>query len=490
MSRLKCSQDVVGLLRILAEHSPVLTDGAGIRFPVSDLCAYWCWSQWEEFLRDGPKRVSRMRLRLAAYRARWDRRWVCRVDDRDRRATRFVHVLGTKPLSWNNQFEGVLDLVKTRVPDLGVVVHEGSRGEETGQLSTVGRQERPQTGGHWVLKPGHSGGERTTVAQIRAWCEQEDLDIPAFFQWIKGGLGIQGAILRKWLNHLSGAVLRWPADLFLLNNDLEAVRRSGAMFGQEIGKQVVAFQHGLINDSPPYRTGIADKYLLWGSGFAKILERHGIPREKICVVGAPQYDSWPAVHGPHLRADNYPFTILYAAQPASWEMPAKACIELLEYHKAVVSSLPAVRVRIRLHPREQRVVRNRVMEMVSGVEGLELDEAGTIRQALEHADVVTTVFSTVTLDALAAGRPVVLLDFAGQSGRMPLERRPPLFSAGNKAELPQVIESVKKYLDGHQWKESDWGEVVGHYLSGLDGGATSRAADEICQVLEGRCRAS
>jgi hypothetical protein len=302
---------------------------------------------------------------------------------------------------------------------------------------------------------------------------------------LRFGLQIHGSIVCRWLDQLSACFLRWPPGLLLLNNDLESVRRSAARFCQQRGVPVVNVQHGMINDSAVYRLGISDRHLLWGDAFTHVLQSLGIMPEKLVAVGAPQFER-PADYAPPSPPASSHRRLMYAAQPATFEIPEETCRHLVDVHCRLAEANPDLEVTIRMHPREAETTRTLAAKRIEGLANARMCDAPDIASALARCDLVSTVFSTASIDAAVARKPTLLLDFVGIGHRFPFPRQPPWFSVERENDLAAAAKHATGWAaapDNDKWQRFDR-----EYLHGLDGRAAERAATEIVGLLRTRCR--
>ena len=456
---------------------PELVSARGTRVSLVDACAYWLWGLAEDAARGqippGPGWLSRRTARLrAGQNLRWIwRRYGPNLDS----CRRWIYVPQAKASSWRGLFLPILDRVLARRADLGAIVVEAVASGGQPALAEVGRGEWGGAGQAWRAEApagedgGASGASCPAALTLRA----------------QRNMPFLRALLSRWLGELSGAWEKWPPAMVLLNNDLERIRRATALLGQARGLPVVNVQHGLINRGGQYRLAVSDLHLLWGRVFADILTELGGAPETLRVVGPIRYDGvgpdrkTPADTTGRVRA-------LYAAQPASTEIPESTSRQLLEVHARLARENPDLDVRLRPHPRTSSRLRERSAALAREYDNLSLSTERDVVEAIRNCDVVATVFSTVSIDAAIQRRPTVLLDFAGEGYRFPFDRRPPFFGVEREADYADVVREAAA------WNASDgapevWDRFDDHVLTGLDGRATERAAEAVLEVLEKTC---
>jgi hypothetical protein len=444
-------------------------------FNLIDLCAYWIMGVVEEAIRGHlGQPPSLARRLLGPIRAKNDREWQFRcLCPESQKINRWIYLPNVKAASWRKIYKPILSEVQKRRPDVGIVLIEEIKRREISNLSDLADLKKVLPSSAWQLRA-------QSIKNCPVNLFTENKENKKLLRYLEYGLSIFSQVLTRWLNTLAGAFRQWPPALILVNNDLENIRRSAALLAKRTGIPVVNIQHGLINGSPQYSLGVSDLHLVWGEMFLKILKKCGIESHSLLAAGPVHYDG----HQPTFRYEERQSVtrLLYAAQPASFEIPQPVCDHLIDLHNHLAVNNSDLEVVIRFHPREPKALRKRTKGAADTTPNLVVSEEPDIMVDLQSCHAVSTVFSTVALDAVVLQKPVLLLDFAGQSHRFPFERTPPFFEVRGEKDF---FDSIQKATAWSQSSASSdkWQEFYQHCFAGLDGQSVKRSAGAIDTMI-------
>lgn len=193
----------------------------------------------------------------------------------------------------------------------------------------------------------------------------------------------------------------------------------------------VVLQHGALVGEHVYVPVVATRMLAWGPWCRDWFVRRGVPGDAVASVGFVRAPSRRAYRG---HAHERPRLALFAGQP----IPDAVTRSFLGWCRDALLADPALRLRVRPHPGEGR--RAFLAEVLSSWPPSARDrtETSSVGQALgrdlDDADVVLASQSTVGIDALAAGVPLVML-------RHPLIREAiPFLEFGSAEEASSSVE--------------------------------------------------
>jgi CDP-glycerol glycerophosphotransferase (TagB/SpsB family) len=196
-------------------------------------------------------------------------------------------------------------------------------------------------------------------------------------------------------------------------------------------------------------------------------------RQRLVVVGRPQ------LRPPSPRPPGLPRTVLYAP---TWEggQPSVAYSSVLTHGEALVRSLVAAGLRVvyRPHPRTganrrdvaaaDAALRRVFAEPDLVASGSVVDVHGPLTDAFTAADLLVTDVSSVAVEWLPTGRPVVVTEPAAPGavvGPSPLLDAVPRLTA---AEAGRAGELAVRCLDDDR-AAADRAALVEHYLGSADG---------------------
>jgi len=171
-----------------------------------------------------------------------------------------------------------------------------------------------------------------------------------------------------------------------------------------------------------------DYFMVWNSYVAEKLESlHNVTPDRVFEVGVPQFDVYVRERDVQDRdqflisrgLDPSKKTVLYAGSPKRLTEDCPAIVEHLSKHLP-----PDYQILVRVHPQDgderwQNIVSDRIAIQVPGSESgdkyggrLIVDsDISLLADSLASTDVTVSVWSTMTIDASAAGRPSVICNF-------------------------------------------------------------------------------
>jgi hypothetical protein len=186
-----------------------------------------------------------------------------------------------------------------------------------------------------------------------------------------------------------------------------------AHLARERGIRTLVLQHGL----PQYRLGfvplVADEIATWSERSDDWLVRHGAPSDRLVRLGNPRLDGL-------VRADRAAVGQAAARQHGLAGRPAILLalspndrarnLALLELALGTLASLPDAALIVKLHPGDGRwdEVHARVREAGALRDRTRIVRTAPLYPLLHWADAVLLHRSTVAVEALAAGTPVIV----------------------------------------------------------------------------------
>lgn len=196
----------------------------------------------------------------------------------------------------------------------------------------------------------------------------------------------------------------------VLATDQHRIGRLAVSIARRRGIQSIAIQHGL----PQARVGlvpvVADTVAVWSSESRDWFLSHDTDPGRVAVTGNPRWSG--AAHGPSRATP----TVVVALSPTDVEANRAAVRMAIS---AVERAPESMRLIVKLHPghRDWGWVREEIGDRRS----VRAVMHEPIEPLLEAAQVVIVLRSTVAMDALAAGTPVVLLRVPHGSSAADLE---------------------------------------------------------------------
>jgi len=216
---------------------------------------------------------------------------------------------------------------------------------------------------------------------------------------------------------------RTPRAL-LVGNDLTIEGRATARVADAAGVPTAALMHGTVTGDPLQRHHIVDRFLVYGERSRETLTTQGIESRRVTVTGNPRLGSRPE---PAPETDTRVTRIGGIAPEQPWFLVASSGaghrvsmahhLRFIEGIGAASSALPASRWVVKLHRKDRRTHYPQdppypVIENSS--DGAPPDIYSWLRGPVA----VVTSASTVAIEAMLMGVPVITVDLADELSRV------------------------------------------------------------------------
>jgi hypothetical protein len=283
---------------------------------------------------------------------------------------------------------------------------------------------------------------------------------------------------QEWAGHVLGVLRQVQPRLVMVGNDRCWTGQTYTRLARSEGIGTVVLQDGIAAENDPtWAYSTADHVLAGGTLWPRLLDREPQRPKSVVVVGQPRYDgaserfSERRAHSPR------------QSQPALWRvLLVLQDIHGSDYVRAILREILRVEgtsVRIRAHPG----FRPGGLERLAGAR-VHFSAGGDVVDDLAWADLVVTEYSTVAVEALALGLPVLSVTLSG---------RPPLldFTVAGQAEgvmeRSQIAPAIARLFaaeapppSGSSQRQAILDELVGP----LDDRSASRVAGIVGRLLE------
>lgn len=278
------------------------------------------------------------------------------------------------------------------------------------------------------------------------------------------------------------------------------------------GIPALAVQHGVIapvgdaiidypcsweelNGTPSKKLTLPQRFAVYGESVKKVLMKEiGYPfEERLVITGQPQYDVLA-------KADKVFDRESFCAK---WDIDVMKRIVLIasqtfhiagnrdDFFRGISWALKddhQMQIVIKPHPVEEAKWHKWYKELMSemGIKALVLPQKSNTYEALYACDVLITFYSTIALEAMILGKPVVTVNLTSQPDPMPYASKGAALGV-YKAE--DIAPAVKKALEDKETRERlEQGRQRYLYeqFYKLDGQATKRVVDLIYNMVEER----
>ena len=214
---------------------------------------------------------------------------------------------------------------------------------------------------------------------------------------------------------LGRLIEKGKAGGLLVASDFHPVPREAVLVCRRHGVPSVEVIHGMVSVPVLYVPITADKIAVWGDEMHEWFVGHGTDPARLVTTGQPRYDGFIEYEKrkDYLKAglgiEKDKKVVLYAASRLPGEM------------KTVETALDAIRQRkdtifvIKPHPTDRPDAYERLLNTRPDQPSMVVS-GRNIFEMLAICDIVLLLFSTVGLEAVLAGKPLVAVsDFAGRS---------------------------------------------------------------------------
>ncbi len=231
----------------------------------------------------------------------------------------------------------------------------------------------------------------------------------------------------------------------------------------------------------PFLPLTADVMALWGRMSVDVLRHHGASPEKLQATGAPWLDEL-AKHKKFPERNPNP-TLLLALQHAPkgrrftmYSLPPSQYMPMVEALIRVVGRNPGWNLVIRPHPEDRFVNGLRAAAKVLE-DRVKVDNGADLNEQLEHCDAVVTFFSSVGVESVVLGKPMVVMNFDDAPEKMPFVPSGVALEARNETELDQqIMQALEPASDYRVRFPVNRENFVQWVASGADGHSATRLA--------------
>ncbi len=283
--------------------------------------------------------------------------------------------------------------------------------------------------------------------------------------------------------------------VLVVGNDLTLVGRIGCLRSRRKGIRTACLVHGSIAGDPLQGMQLADKILVHGSTNLRQLMDVGVPAARIEVCGAPYLDHLPRQSGrlhPRLReglglSDDRPVVLVATSGPGHTVSHG--------HHEAVIRSVmrlsgqrPDVDFVAKLHRKDKAeyyerartsIPGSRLRVVPDGADGLPSD----IFDWLHGCSMVVTGASTVAVEAMLMGVPVITIDMADELHDVAFIDAAATIHVKNGDELGEAVRALLQSAERRAEVEARASDYLTRNYYALDGASGERAAKVIRDLV-------
>jgi glycosyltransferase involved in cell wall biosynthesis len=242
--------------------------------------------------------------------------------------------------------------------------------------------------------------------------------------------------------------------------------------------------HDIVFDTPLFSRLDADRLAVSSKYTSEVYHKHGVEKSRLVVTGEPTYDRLAELRlnaAPKLPDSER--TLAVFTQPLDLAINATMRRELLTGAAQALREIPRLRLLIKPHPRDDRAALLQELERLSLPPETLLPSTHDLYALLAEADVVLTFFSTVGVEALLAGKPVVLYKPDDQPSVVPYVNSEAVLRVADYRDIANTIGSVLSDESLRQKLRLEREKYLRHHEAAHDAKAASRVARLIEKML-------
>lgn len=272
----------------------------------------------------------------------------------------------------------------------------------------------------------------------------------------------------------------WPR-LLITGNDRDWRVKTVAAMAKSHGTVTVSVQDGMYGPNPRLGCTGSDHVVVGGEAVKAIMTGLGVPERSIHILGVPRYDTLTS--GPRrarvdvcadLRLDPGKPVIVMATDHSV--DPSEKMSEVRAMMRAA-AQISGAQLVFKLHPYEQDGLVEATVSACRAAEGVRVVQRYGILDLVEAADVVVTRHSSVGVEAMALGKPVLVLNLTGDRDATPYVAEKAALGVYREADLVGALRTLLGEREGVAERGRAAADFVRRYLGAMDGKADVRVAD-------------
>ena len=269
--------------------------------------------------------------------------------------------------------------------------------------------------------------------------------------------------------------------LLVLMNEINAIGNIAVHVAKQKGIKTLCIQHGAMADVLGFTPVSADKIAVWGGKSRKALIKKFVPKDKIVITGAPQFDNSSKFNvkitksiAREIGLDLSKKYVLFTTQniPLIEETVKHLCI--------AVKSIPGLQLVIKTHPAEYSTKDYEKIIKESGVHGILTKKY--LYPLIKGCSAMITVSSTTGLETLIIGKPLITINLSGKPDAMPYAESGAAIGVYNPEDIAPAIKSILENQDVRKELSKKVKLFVYDQCYKMDGKASARISNLIKKI--------
>ncbi len=218
-------------------------------------------------------------------------------------------------------------------------------------------------------------------------------------------------ILAAYVELFQEMIDREKPDLIITVDELSRFGRALTRVADNSGVKTMIVQHGALLDHPLFTKIIASKFAAYGQQTREILVKRGAKKEQIEIVG--QAESVPTENPEKIKSRICTKLNLSKHKPivvfASQALAESVNYPSFEMFYKAAKDFPEVQFVVKLHPDETEKLHSFFIKKYE-LSNVSIVKDIPIKELLIAADLLVNIYSTVGMEALALGKPLVSIN--------------------------------------------------------------------------------
>jgi hypothetical protein len=274
---------------------------------------------------------------------------------------------------------------------------------------------------------------------------------------------------------LSNLLAKLNPKAILLTSDAHRIGRIVVQIAKRRGIRTYVIQHGAPIWKYGYIPVVADKMLVWGEDAFDWFVSHGVPAEKLAIVGNPRFDNL-TIHEPK-KNTGQPQKLLLLPNPIDRSLTSRMISSFIAstgFHDGPVI--------IKLHPSETDIGWFKQKIPAKLRKQIQISTKPLSEVNIRLGDVAVVANSTAGVDVVLLGGSIVNIDLPGMPNPIPYSK----YMVGVSTNLENLGDGIIKAKSFNQelWIENRR-IFLEKFLYRLDGKSGKRAANVILERVRG-----
>ncbi len=258
-----------------------------------------------------------------------------------------------------------------------------------------------------------------------------------------------------------------------------------------MGIPSLVLQHGTHDDQPYYSSTYAAKMSVYGDFTRKVLVQRGVSPDKIVLTGAPQWDALMTEKGISREEfcrqmgldESKDIILLTTAITFERDVGKKVVAGVID----AMRQFPQMQLLIRAHPSQSEPI-SLYQDIASEMEigDVVIFKKPHDYDSIRACDIFITQYSTVAIDAIIAGKPVITINLTGETDLFPYAESGAAIGVYKTEDIAPAISNILTDSSVQKALAEGRKRFIAEHLYKADGKASQRVAHLIEKMAEER----